>query len=149
MKESLPKFKIKKYFSYILRILCFTFTLIVYFEFLCKLQVWTQFMFLSNGPNWTVFLNLEISLYFISEYACICIRICHGGGEPQTIEETVRSPGAGITGSSQPWHGCWEPNSGSLEEWQILLSPIFPSIPADSIYNFCSLNIFLTFEVII
>ena len=39
----------------------------------------------------------------------------------QRSEETVQLPGVAVTGSCEPLCGCWEFNTGPLEEQHILL----------------------------
>lgn len=46
-----------------------------------------------------------------------CVHIWHS----QSLEEDLGTPGAGATGGSEP-RECWEPNPGSLEEEQVLLT---------------------------
>ena len=39
----------------------------------------------------------------------------------QRPEEDIRSPGAGVVDGYEPSCGCWELNSGPLQEQQVLL----------------------------
>lgn len=48
-------------------------------------------------------------------YVCMCsIR--------EGQKRVLKSPRPGVTGACEPQCGCWQPNSGSLEEEQALLA---------------------------
>jgi hypothetical protein len=52
----------------------------------------------------------------------ICLFIICAHGTLRKPEDDVGSPGIGIRNSFKPLYGCWESNSGPLEERQVLLS---------------------------
>lgn len=45
-----------------------------------------------------------------------------GSRYPQRAEEGTEFPGAEIYVDGEPPCGCWEPNTGTLEEQQVLLT---------------------------
>jgi hypothetical protein len=64
------------------------------------------------------------------------------------LEEGIRSPGTGVRGGCELPCGCWELNSGPLEEYPVLLTLSHLSNPFKwNIYLFIYLFIYLLFYV--
>lgn len=42
---------------------------------------------------------------------------------PQSSEKVLRPPTLGVTDDSEQPYGCWESNTGSLGDGQLLLAP--------------------------
>ena len=51
------------------------------------------------------------------------------------IGESVRCPGTGVTDSCELPCGCWELNSGPLEEQPVLLTAEPSPQPKENVYN--------------
>ena len=64
------------------------------------------------------FLPFKVYLFYFYVYDCFaCI-----GTHVWRSEEGIRSPETGVTGGCEPPCRCWEPNSGPLQEQQMLLT---------------------------
>lgn len=62
-------------------------------------------------------------VYFMCAF-CLCVFMgtrCVSGAYTGR-KRTVRSTRTGVTGSSKPSYGYWEPNPGSLPEWPVFLT---------------------------
>lgn len=80
-------------------------------------------MLASVALHPTVSSYFKILLYVHGRFACLFVCAPHVCLCPWQPEESMRSPGTGVTGGCEPSFGCFELNPGPLEEQVVLVTP--------------------------